>query len=324
MKKIFITILVTIFLINAIFAQEKKNINNEIYVGNKIGLSQYNDLEKINRKLTYINKPNNELGTGFFIGCKTNKNLSFELGYDWLGKIKEKKKFNTIYFKTQGINLISKINLPINKNIDIYTKLGGIVTNSIYNENNKITKKIIDLNNIKISPLISTGIEYKINPNISSRIDYQLIYNIGNKYVLKEEPNNHFLNISFIYNQKNNIKKNNNNKKKINFNIKFYKNESTINNLFIKKLDFFIKKNILLNKNINQIKIINYIFKKKNKFNKLKLIYNRLTNIEKYFIKKGIKYNKLNKKIYDFTNLKNYQEILYNINDNISIIKIII
>ncbi len=322
MKKIFITTLITIFLINAIFAQKKQNISDEMYIGNKIGLSQYNDLEKINKKFRNIDNSNNELGTGIFIGYQNNKNLSFELGYDWLGKIEEKNKFSTTYFKTQGINLVSKIDLPINKDINIYTKLGGIITNSIYSEKNKIQKYKKDLTNTKLSPLISLGIEYKINPDLLSRIDYQLTYNLGDKIFLKEEPNNNFLNISFIYKyKKNNI--NINNKKKINFNIIFDKNKSVINNLSINKLDFFLKRIFFLNKNIYKIKIINYIFQKKNKFSKLKLIYNRINNIEKYFLKQGINFIKLNKKIYDYTNFKK-DKLSYRINDNISIIKIII
>ncbi len=324
MKKIFITTLITIFLISTIFAQKKQNIN-EMYIGNKIGLSQYNDLEKINKKFQNINEYNNELGTGLFIGYRTSKNLSFELGYDWLGKVEEKKKFSTTYFKAQGINFISKINLPINRNIDLYTRLGGIIINSVYNEKNEIKKYQKDFINTKLSPLISVGIEYKINPDLLSRIDYQFIYSIGDKNFLKEEPNNNFLNISFIYKyKKNNIKINNNSKRKINFNIKFNKNESIINNLSKNKLNLFLEKIFFLNKNIYKIKIINYIFHKENKFNKLQLVYNRINNIEKYFLGKGINFIKLNKKIYDFTNFENNKKIFNNINDNISIIKIII
>ncbi len=314
MKKIIITILITIILINSLFAHKKKNYN--LYIGYKLGLSKYNDLEKINKKLQKYNQYNNSNGKGFFIGYKANKNLSFEIGYDWLGKIKNKEKFNTYSLISQGINIISKINLPLNKNLDIYTKLGGIITNSIYSKKNKIIKKKTDFIDTRLSPLLSLGIEYKINSYLSSRLDYQWIYKIGNKYFLKEEPNNNFLNINLIYKYKNLPKVN---KKKINFYIKFYKNKFILNNIIKNKLNYFLNQNILLNKNIYKIKIINYVFKKKNQFNKLKLIYNRISNIEKYFLSKGINHLKLNKKIYKYSE-KNKQKIL----NNYIIIKVII
>ncbi len=307
MKKIIIIFLIIIFLFNSLFAQKKKFFHNSMYIGYKLGWSKYNDLEKINKKF----QNNNKNGKGFFIGYKANKNLSFEFGYDLLGQIKEKKKFNTYLFKTQGLNLVSKINLPIFNNLDIYTKLGGIITNSIYSEENKIKKNKKDFIDTRISPLISLGIEYKINSYLFSRIDYQWIYNIGNKYFLKEEPNNNFLNFNLIYKYKNNIKKNNK-IKNLNFYIKFNKNKFILNNINTNKLNYIFEKNIFINKYIYKIKIINYILNKKNKFNKLKSIYKKINCIEKYFLKKGIDYSKLNKKIYYLNFKKNKKKIFNN------------
>ncbi len=307
MKKIFITVLISIFLINITYAKKINNKNYEMYIGNKIGLSHYNDLEKINNNF-YENDI--EKGKGFFIGYKNNKNLSFEIGYDWLGKITEKKKFINKSFNTQGINLINKINLPISKKIDIYTKLGSMITKSTYHEKNKIKKKEIFYNDIRLSPLFSIGIEYKINPLLISRLDYQIIPNIGNKIFLKEQPTNNFFNISFIYKyKKNKIKKYN---KNYIFNIKINKNISLNNN----DLNKIFKNIIFLNKYIYKIKIIN--FYKKEKVNKIKLFYKNIKNIEKYFLNKGINYFKINKKICNFTNIKN---ITNNIIIKIKIIK---
>ncbi len=317
MKKTFITILITIFLINITFAQ-KKDHNYEMYIGNKIGWSKYNDLQKINTKFGNIYEYNNEKGTGIFIGYKNNKYISFELGYDWLGKIVKDKKFTSNFFKSEGINLVNKINLPINSKIDLYTRIGSIITKSIYNEKNKIKKKQINYTDIRLSPLFSIGLEYKMNSSWTSRLDYQIIPNIGNKFFLNEEPNNNFLNISFLYKyKKNNIK--NFNKKYIH--IKMNKNIN--NNLYLNKT---LDKIIFLNKNIYRIKIINYYLPNKiNKFNYIKLIYNNINDIEKYFLNKGIDNIKISKKIYNLNKFKNIkkQEISDYINNTFIKIKII-
>ncbi len=300
MKKILITILITTFLINTNFAQKKNSIDYEMYIGNKIGWSQYNDLEKINNKFNNFYKFNYIKGKGFFIGYKNNKYISFELGYDWLGKLIENKKFTNNFFDSQGINLSSKINLPINKKIDIYTKIGSIITKSIYNEKNKIKKKEINYSDIRLSPLFSIGIEYKINSKLISRLDYQIIPNIGNKFFLKEEPNNNFLNFSFIYKyKKNNIRQYN--KKRI-LNIKFNKKKN--NNFYLNKI---LNKIVFLNKNIYKIKITNY-YLPNTKINNIKLIYNYINNVEKYFLNKGINNTKIDKKIFNLNKINSIKE----------------
>ncbi len=250
MKKIFITLITIILIIGKTLAKEKETTNN-IYIGNKIGLSKYKDLENIN-----IKKNNNQIGHGFFIGYKANKNLSFEIGYDWIGKIIKKKKFINKYFNSQGINISTKINYPLNEKLNLYTKIGNILSKSIYNEKNKIKKTEINLINTTLSPLLSLGIEYKINKYLFTRLDYQFIYKIGNKLINKEETNNNFLSINLIYFKKNQQKKK---YKNINFKINFYTNNYILNTYNIYKLNNLINKINILNKYIYKIEIINYM-----------------------------------------------------------------
>ncbi len=299
MKKIFTTILITILILNITLAKKTKNIN-KIYIGNKIGWSKYKDLENINQT---INKKENILtkGNGIFLGYKINKNLSFELGYDWLGNLNQKKKFLINYFDSQGIYLLTKISYPINKKIDIYTRLGNILTKSIFNQVNKINKKNLISKYTILSPLISFGLEYKINKYLLSRLDYQFIYKIGNKNFLKEETNNNFFNISLIY-----LKERNQFNKYIKLKINFYQNNCLFKIFDKYKLNKLINKIFLYNKNIYKIKIINYLITNKNRSNTLKILYNKINVIEKYFLNKGINSFRIEKKIYDLSKNKNY------------------
>ncbi len=301
MKKIFTTILISMLILNTTLAKKTKTIN-KIYIGNKIGWSKYKDLENIDK---IISNKNNIFtkGNGIFLGYKINKNLSFELGYDWLGKLNQKKKFLIHYFNSQGIYLLTKISYPINKKLDIYTRIGNILTKSIFNKINKINKNNLVFKNTMLSPIISFGLEYKINKYLSSRLDYQFIYKIGDKNLIKEETNNNFLNISLIY-----LKEKNKNKfnKYINLKINFYQNNYLFKIFNKYKLDELINKIYFYNKNIYKIKIINYLTTNKNKFNNLKTLYDKINIIEKYLVYKGINPLKIEKKIYDLSNNKNY------------------
>lgn len=128
-KKLFL-IIITLFLINKnSYSKEifKNNyLNNEIYFGTKIGLSNFLNLKNLNNKFKIINTKfkSNKLGYGSFLGYKINNNINIELGYDNLGKVFKKGKFINGYFKSKGITLSNKINYNISKNTNLYLKLG--------------------------------------------------------------------------------------------------------------------------------------------------------------------------------------------------------
>lgn len=128
-KRLFL-IIFTLFTVNLnLYSKEiiKNNfLDKEIYLGNKIGLSNFTNLKNLNNnfKIVKTRLEPNQFGFGSFLGYKINNNLNFEIGYENLGKAIKKSKFIKGYFKSKGITILSKINLNLNKNINLYTRFG--------------------------------------------------------------------------------------------------------------------------------------------------------------------------------------------------------
>ncbi|QJC29485.1 OmpA family protein [Enterobacteriaceae endosymbiont of Plateumaris pusilla] len=296
MKKIVIVI-ATIFIsffynINDVIANTIKNNKNNWYLGSKIGWSQYDNLLGFNTNPKDFLKIN-KLGSGLFLGYKENRYLNFELGYDWLGLISRKYKNSTNLFKAQGIQLSTKISCPIYGNLDLYSRLGAIITR-------------IDVKNLitnynyfySATPLISFGSEYKINNNWSSRLEYQFTRKIGNDDIVGQETNNSMLvfGLSYFFDKS---------KPAQIFDKIFYKKLS--NNRFNIRSDLFFKFNDFtlqekskqtLNKIIYRLNTINYPnisihivgltdFIGKKKYN-LSLSKKRANSVSEYLISKGI------------------------------------
>ncbi|WP_340622041.1 porin OmpA [Xenorhabdus siamensis] len=156
----------------------------------------------------------NQLGAGAYIGYQATPYLGFELGYDWLGSIKYKSSANNGDFRAQGVQLTAKLSVPVTNDLDVYTRLGGIVWHSrasahynskdisytggiFYNKEDLPspgdTGKIFpqsgwspttDKVNVKtsstgISPLIAIGAEYALTKNLATRLDYQWTPKVG-------------------------------------------------------------------------------------------------------------------------------------------------
>ena len=69
----------------------------------------------------------NQLGAGAFGGYRVNPYVGFEMGYDWLGRMPYKGDNNNGAYKAQGVQLTAKLGYPITDDLDIYTRLGGMV-----------------------------------------------------------------------------------------------------------------------------------------------------------------------------------------------------
>ncbi|MBD2814072.1 porin OmpA [Xenorhabdus sp. Flor] len=149
----------------------------------------------------------NQLGTGAYIGYQATSYLGFELGYDWLGRIKYKSSANNGDFRAQGVQLTAKLSVPVTNDLDVYTRLGGMVWHSKatahYNSKDisytgefSYDPKDINLDppnawspttdkvNVKtsstgISPLIAIGAEYALTKNLATRLDYQWTPKVG-------------------------------------------------------------------------------------------------------------------------------------------------
>ena len=98
--------------------------DNTWYTGAKLGWSQYHDTGFIpNNGPTH----ENQLGAGAFGGYQVNPYVGFEMGYDWLGRMPYKGDNINGAYKAQGVQLTAKLGYPITDDLDIYTRLGGMV-----------------------------------------------------------------------------------------------------------------------------------------------------------------------------------------------------
>lgn len=114
--------------------------DNTWYTGAKLGWSQYHDTGFINN-----NGPTheNQLGAGAFGGYQVNPYVGFEMGYDWLGRMPYKGSVENGAYKAQGVQLTAKLGYPITDDLDIYTRLGGMVwradtKSNVYGKNHDI------------------------------------------------------------------------------------------------------------------------------------------------------------------------------------------
>lgn len=98
--------------------------DNTWYAGAKLGWSQYHDTGFINNDGP---THENQLGAGAFGGYQVNPYVGFEMGYDWLGRMPYKGDNINGAYKAQGVQLTAKLGYPITDDLDVYTRLGGMV-----------------------------------------------------------------------------------------------------------------------------------------------------------------------------------------------------
>ncbi|QJC36890.1 OmpA family protein [Enterobacteriaceae endosymbiont of Donacia vulgaris] len=205
MKKITIIFIMIIMNIYNI-ANAESNFQEYWYVGSKFGLSRYDHIKLFGKDIDNQEyNIFNQIGTGAFFGYQSNNFLGFELGFDWLGAVKKNltEEGITNFFESKGVQLTSNIRYPIYKNIYLYSRLGGLFTQSInqqYIKNNDYRKNI---NNLQygIYPVLAIGGEFKINRFFSSRLEYQFSGKIGNNdiYNLGQKTNNSMFTINLVY-----------------------------------------------------------------------------------------------------------------------------
>ncbi|VFP88218.1 porin OmpA [Candidatus Erwinia haradaeae] len=198
MKKTAIAIAVALASVATVARATPKD--NSWYSGIKLGWSHYNDIDYSNIPYQKNEGPNhpNQIGSGIFFGYQANPHLSFDLGYDWLGRMPNKGKTTHGAFKAQGVQLAAKINYPISNNLNAYTRLGSMMWHANTAQTNPTHAKLRSKDN-GVSPLIALGMEYTINKNWSTRLDYQWVNNIGNARTIGARPDNSLLNIGLAY-----------------------------------------------------------------------------------------------------------------------------
>ena len=169
--------------------------DNTWYAGGKLGWSQFHDTGWYNSNLNN-NGPTHEsqLGAGAFGGYQVNPYLGFEMGYDWLGRMPYKGDNVNGAFKAQGVQLTAKLGYPITDDLDIYTRLGGMVwradsSNSIAGDNH----------DTGVSPVFAGGVEWAMTRDIATRLEYQWVNNIGDAGTVGVRPDNGMLSVGVSY-----------------------------------------------------------------------------------------------------------------------------
>lgn len=169
--------------------------DNTWYTGAKLGWSQYHDTGFIpNNGPTH----ENQLGAGAFGGYQVNPYVGFEMGYDWLGRMPYKGDNINGAYKAQGVQLTAKLGYPITDDLDVYTRLGGMVWRADTKANVPGGASFKD-HDTGVSPVFAGGVEYAITPEIATRLEYQWTNNIGDANTIGTRPDNGLLSLGVSY-----------------------------------------------------------------------------------------------------------------------------
>lgn len=170
------------------------------YVGGKLGVSQFHDTGFYGNGYNGINNNpiKTKLGAGAFLGYQADTYLGFELGYDWLGRIKYSgPNSDSAAFKAQGIQLAAKLGYPVLPGLDVYTRLGGFVWRA--DADASVSGGRLSDNDTGISPLAALGVEYEFDKNWAARVDYQWVSNIGDAGTVGTRPDNLLMTVGLSY-----------------------------------------------------------------------------------------------------------------------------
>jgi len=167
------------------------------YAGGKLGWSQYHSTATNPSLQNTGSTQNDQLGAGAYGGYQVNPYVGFEMGYDWLGRMAYKGDNANGAFKAQGVQLTTKLSYPVLNDLDVYTRLGGMVwrADSNLNYGNLRAKN----NDTGVSPVFAGGVEYAVTPDIATRLEYQWVNHIGDKDTLHARPDNGMLSVGVSY-----------------------------------------------------------------------------------------------------------------------------
>ena len=175
--------------------------DNTWYAGGKLGWSQYHDTGFYGNGFQNNNGPtrNDQLGAGAFGGYQVNPYLGFEMGYDWLGRMAYKGSVDNGAFKAQGVQLTAKLGYPITDDLDIYTRLGGMVWRADSKGNYASTGVSRSEHDTGVSPVFAGGVEWAVTRDIATRLEYQWVNNIGDAGTVGTRPDNGMLSPGGFY-----------------------------------------------------------------------------------------------------------------------------
>lgn len=172
--------------------------DNTWYAGGKLGWSQFHDTGWYNSSLNNDGPTHeSQLGAGAFGGYQVNPYVGFEMGYDWLGRMPYKGDTQNGAFKAQGVQLTAKLGYPVTDDLDIYTRLGGMVwrADSSHSGPNGSGSD----HDTGVSPLAAGGVEWAVTRDIATRLEYQWVNNIGDAGTVGVRPDNGMLSVGVSY-----------------------------------------------------------------------------------------------------------------------------
>ncbi len=102
-------------------------------------------------------------------------------------------------FKAQGVQLTAKLGYPITDDLDIYTRLGGMVWRADSKGNYASTGVSRSEHDTGVSPVFAGGVEWAVTRDIATRLEYQWVNNIGDAGTVGTRPDNGMLSPGVSY-----------------------------------------------------------------------------------------------------------------------------
>ena len=169
--------------------------DNTWYAGGKLGWSQFHDTGWYDSAAQNNGSTHDsQLGAGAFAGYQINPYVGLEMGYDWLGRMEYTGSQTNGALKAQGVQLTAKLGYPITDDLDVYTRLGGMVWRAD-SSNNKFGSD----NDTGVSPVFAGGVEWAMTRDIATRLEYQWVSNIGDADTVGVRPDNGMLSVGVSY-----------------------------------------------------------------------------------------------------------------------------
>lgn len=168
---------------------------NSWYVGAKMGWSRFYSVEQ-DKIAGATDSSKDNLGGGAFVGYQANPYLAFELGYDYLGRVKYDDNMGKL--TVQGASLTGKLSYPlafITPDLDAYLRAGAFISATRWKGQDS---KYKTGNDNDVAPLVAAGLDYRLTDSLSTRLEYQYINGLNNDGPTK--PDNSMVSLGIVYN----------------------------------------------------------------------------------------------------------------------------
>jgi OOP family OmpA-OmpF porin len=176
-------ILAVLLFSPCVFAQNSSPLDHSWYVGGNVGWSSFH-------ADSHFAKGNSDaLGTAGFLGYQFSPWFSAETGYNLLGSEDGAKNRSA---DIMGWQLSGKFSYPINQQINVYTRLGGMLYRNDISDDRDNSGESSD----GVAPLVTVGAEYYLGGHWTTRLEYQWLSGLGGH---ESDPDNGYLSVGVTY-----------------------------------------------------------------------------------------------------------------------------